>query len=71
MLYDCDVIIHVVCNHPDDSSRYYSFGVNSVEIPSNRVREIVEERVNKYRYWHDIEIWSEYYIDGKMYKHKY
>ena len=71
MLYDCDVIIHVVCNHPDYSSRYYSFGVNSVEITNNRVRKIVEKKVNEHGFWHDVTIWSEHYIDGKMYRQDY
>ena len=68
MLYDCDTLIHVSCEHPDDSSRCYVFGIKYDDFDKAETRKEIEKRVNRYGYWHEVKMWIEYYIDGKMYK---
>ncbi len=70
MLYDCDTLIHVICNHPEDSSRYYTFGIKLSDInDDSEIRKEIKNRVNPYGYWHEVIIWIEYYINKELYKH--
>lgn len=72
MLYNCDELLHVMCSHPEDSPRLYTFGIRFSDFDSDiSIRKAVEMKVNEYGYWHDIEIWSEYFINGKLYKKSY
>lgn len=68
MIHDCDTLIHVLCEHPDDSSSYYTFGVKHDDFNEEETRKEIEHRVNRHGYWHEVKMWIEYYINGKMYK---
>lgn len=69
MLYDCDTLIHVCCEHPDDSSMNYTFGIKSNDLANlEEVRKEIEKKVNRHNYWHEVKMWIEYHIEGKMYK---
>lgn len=68
-----DNIYHVICNHPDYNSQYYSFAVQDggEEITNERnaeLRKMIEKEVNPCNFWHSVTIYAEYYIDGKMHK---
>lgn len=70
MLYDCDTLIHVLCHHPEDSSRYYTFGIKSSDnINDSQIRKEIEHKINPYDYWHEVVIWIENYVDNKLYKY--
>lgn len=68
MIHDCDTLIHVLCEHPDDSSGYYTFGVKYDDFNEEETRKEIERRVNRHGYWHEVKMWIEYCINGKVYK---
>ena len=75
-----DNIYHVICNHPDYSSKYYDFAVQDddflsiygneeeTEKRNKELREMIEKEINPYNFWHDVTIYTEYFINEKMHK---
>ena len=41
MIYNCDTLIHVLCEHPDDSSSYYTFGVKYDDFNEEETRKFL------------------------------
>lgn len=70
------MLVEVNCNHPDYSSRNYTFAVEDngewglVETAewNAELRRVIEERVNKYHFWHEVEITLVWHINGKEYR---
>ena len=72
-------VVEVVCRHPEDSSRYYNFGIDASESYNpfdeeeyeafmEDLKESINNRVNKYGYWHEVVITLVHEIDGKVYR---
>lgn len=71
--------LEVVCNHPDDSSRSYVFGVENNDEYNiwdadeqeqywSEICSQICEKVNRYHYWHEVVISGVWVIGDEMYR---
>lgn len=70
-------VVEVECVHPDDSSQYYTFGVDhdfwifdddAMVVYKKELRKSIEAMVNPRHYWHEVKITIVVYFEGKRYE---